>query len=385
MSQNQIVVFDAPEYSAALLSQASLSLGKSLMGGLASGINRISIKGNRFRLMQAGQEVQVLESSSMDVVIVGAADGVSRIYFEGKYVPGEKLKPSCWSKDGVKPESNVPGDSKQANNCASCAQNIKGSAVTDNGQQSRACKFKKRIVVISPNQLGTGHTPEPYAIEVNSMSLFGDGEPSRNRYSLGGYGKFLSTPLSRFPNGVPPLAVITKLTLDPDSSVPKLLFGVSTNEGGRASFLSEAQFKEASLLSKSDAVVRLVGMAGEELLDADVETPEAPAIAAQPKRAEPAPKVVVKTWQEVALANGADADDVEGIEDAGGPYTEKGRKRWDKAVDECEPPALAEAKVKPSKPTIVPTQTAAVQTPAPTVAASVGKKLADTLSAFDDE
>lgn len=432
MSNNQVVIFDAPQLPAALLTQAALGLGNALASGLSSGVNRISLKGNRFRLLQAGQEVAVLEQSSLDVVIVGATPNVSRVYYKDKYNGADKSKPACWSKDGIAPEGNVPAESKQSSACASCPQNIKGSSVGDNGVQSRACAFRKRIVVVAPSQLGTDEAPEAYALDVNALSLFGDGDPGRNLYGLGGYGKFLGTPRNGFPSGIPPIAVVTRLTLDSNSSVPKLFFGVGTNEGGRAAFLSEQQINQALALSKTEAVVRLVNTSTSELLEPEggVASPAlAPAAARATPVVPPAPKAL--TWQEVALENGADGDDIELIESAGGPYTEKGRKRWDKVVDDVEPPAQADAALAPTEaapekpkrartakadePTgVVVKETknpfgAASVSAAPTevkknsfgastvpatasapakpqgVTAAVGAKLADALSGFDDE
>lgn len=437
MSTNQVVLFDAPQLPAILLNQAALALGKDLVGGLGSGVNRISLKGNRFRLVQAGQEIAVLEQSTLDVVIIGSTPSVSRIYYKDKYNGIDKVKPTCWSKDGIKPDNSVPADAKQSVACASCHQNIKGSAVGDNGVQSRACAFRKRIVVVAPSQLGTGEAPEAYALDVNALSLFGDGDPGRNHYGLGGYGKFLSTPRTGFPSGIPPIAVITRLSLDSNSSVPKLFFGVSTNEGGRAAFLNEHQINEAIALSKTEAVIRLVDASTDELLTpeasetAPVASPARAPVAAPAAPVAPPPPPKVATWQEVAEENGADEDDIELIEAAGGPYTEKGYKRWGQVVTGVEPPANASAPAAPAvdkpkrakaakapmadgpvdveaKPAknpfgapVLATAPAEVKknpfgaapAPAPAsapakpqgVTAAVGAKLADALSGFDDE
>ena len=54
---NGVILFESAHVPAALLDQAALGLGKALTGGMGLGINRISIKGSRFRINQAGQEV----------------------------------------------------------------------------------------------------------------------------------------------------------------------------------------------------------------------------------------------------------------------------------------------------------------------------------------
>lgn len=422
---SELVIFEAPQYAAALLGQEGLGLGQDLTGGLGGGTNRISLKGSRFRLIQAGQEVAVLEQSYLDVVIVGSAKHVSRIYYKDKYnSQADKVKPSCWSADGVTPAAAAT--EKQSVNCASCKQNIKGSATSDNGIQSRACAFRKRIVVVSNTQLGNEQTPEPYALDVNSLSLFGAGIPSQNKYSLGGYGTFLNTPRQGFEKGISPLTVVTRLTLDSDSSVPKLFFFVATNSAGRAAFLSETQIRSAVEVAKSEQVRRLV-----EESTADLLTPEIAEQTAQQVTAAapvpPPPPPPPATWQQVATENGVDSDDIEMIESVGGPTTEKGRKRWDKLVPGVEPPegtaaSLAEqvkvakpvGTLKSGRPAATPKQAAtgfaapaatpaepvatknpfsASTAPAPAstaakpqgVSADVGAKLASQLSAFDDE
>jgi hypothetical protein len=285
-------------------------------------------------------------------------------------------------------------------------------------------------VVVAPNQLGSGEAPEAYALDVNALSLFGDGLPNQNKFSLSGYGRYLSTPRGGFPGGISPGVVVTRLSLDSNSSVPKLFFGVATNDAGRASFLNESQVLEVMALAKTEAVTRLVEASTDELVSAGIpENPE-PAFAPAPAPVAvtsppPPPPPKAPTWQEAAAENGADEDDIELIEAAGGPYTEKGRKRWDKVVDVDPPEQAAAPTEKPKKAKIKPEVAAEPETekpkkanpfgatsapapaeapkkgnpfgaaPAPAtasapakpagVSAEVGAKLANKLSAFDDE
>ena len=112
----------------------------------------------------------------------------------------------------------------------------------------------------------------------------------------------------------------------------------------------------------------------------------------------PAPPIL-KPWKEAAKEVGVDDDDIESIEEAGGPSTEKGLLRWTKYVKLpldgidmiVKTRAKAKAKVKETVAAVVQTAPAAPAAPAATekpVAAlneGVGNQLADALSAFDDE
>jgi hypothetical protein len=354
----------------AVFAQRSAALDKALGGGLDGGINRISIKGSRFRLQQGGQEVAVLPQDTLDVVIVGASPSVARTYYMGKYTGDDKVPPTCWSSNGKTPDAEV--EVKQAVNCEGCKQNIKGSKTSDDGALTRACAFKKRIAVVAPSDLNEGGKPVVYAFDVNSISMFGEGEPNQNRFTLQGYAKFLKQVRPQFPNGIPTIAVVTRLTFDTNSSVPKLFFGVASNTAGQAAFLSATQAAKAVALESGEEVKRLLNVTS-----ADLTAPEgdvAQAASAPVALAPPPPPVL--TWQQVATDNGADADDIETIFDAGGPYTEKGRKRWDKVL-ECAPPEPASA-AQPTTPAAPPkarlpkAKTSVAAAMNPPVAANVG-------------
>ena len=394
----------------AILAGRNAALDKALGGGLDGGINRISIKGSRFRLQQGGQEVAVLAQDSLDVVIVGAAGAVSRTFYIAKYTGDDKVKPTCWSSNGKTPDAEV--EDKQSANCEGCTQNIKGSGKGDDGSLTRACSFKKRIAVVAPSDLNEGVTPVVYAFDVNSISMFGEAEPNMNRFTLQGYAKFLKTIRPQFPNGIPTIAVVTRLTFDTNSSVPKLFFGVASNTSGQASFLSAEQAAKAVAIEAGDEVKRLLNASVEEAVAEQVSTPGA-ALAAPVAQTPVAPPPIVLTWQQVAEQNGADEDDIETIADAGGPYTEKGRKKWDKVVD-CEPPAQtgpapvapkakdkAKARVAAPAPAPVAAQVGGFGAAAPVAppvapvaphvapvaqpATAIGAGLASKFAAFDDE
>ena len=78
---------------------------RALMG--TSQNKRISIRGGVFRMMVGGQETAKSDERSMQVVMVAAAEHVSRTYYAGQYEEGEQAPPACWSADGVRPDASI--------------------------------------------------------------------------------------------------------------------------------------------------------------------------------------------------------------------------------------------------------------------------------------
>jgi hypothetical protein len=180
------------------------ALAASLTGGLSSGNSypRISIKGARFRIVEGDTET-VLESTALDVVVVGANPRLSKTWYAKTWTPdAEPSAPDCFSLDGIgpDPESTDP----QNDLCASCPQNAWGSKVTPQGQQIKACSDLKRLAVVSADDA----SGPVYLLSVTPAALKG----------LNQYQKELSV------RGIPPEIVKTRVTFDTDASFPKLKF-----------------------------------------------------------------------------------------------------------------------------------------------------------------
>lgn len=188
-------------------------VGKALMEGVGGAFNRIGLKGNRFRMIVGGQELTVRDENYVDVVIVGAAPGTQRLYYDTKYGNGEeKTPPTCYSRDGKTPSEDVTN--KQSSRCDICPQNQVGSAFTDNGKKTRACSFFRRLVVWV-----VGDDPDRvFTLDVKAMGLFGDSKQATNQFSLSDYAKWCSA------RGIDPSTLVTRISFDTDESVPKLLF-----------------------------------------------------------------------------------------------------------------------------------------------------------------
>lgn len=259
-----------PSYLQAFQSQ----MGKNLVVG-GAGRNRIGLKGNRFRLIVNGQEEGIVDENYLDVVIVGAAPGVSRIFYADKYDPKAETKasPTCYSREGVRPEA----DSKnvQSDKCQTCPQNEKGSRITEDGNKTRACGFFKRLALILPSD-----PSRVFQLDCKSMSIFGEGKAAQNKFTLGEYGKKLAT------RGLDPAHLITRLSFDTDSSVPKVLFSPTR-------YLDQDEAPLVADVVKGDEVKAILEITAHTTdLSHEVDAPEeAPAPAPAPVAAKPTPTI----------------------------------------------------------------------------------------------
>ena len=86
--------------------------------------------------------------------------------------------------------------------------NIRGSGA----KGGRACRFYQRLAVVEESDFDT-----VYQLQVPASSIFGKGA-SKGSMSLQTYAKFLSG------HGTSSMAVVTRISFDENSSVPKLFF-----------------------------------------------------------------------------------------------------------------------------------------------------------------
>ena len=187
------------------LFKSLLDDNKKMAGG--NGTNsRISIRGSRFRMMVGGEQVSVRKDSTLNMVIVNAAE-IARTYYEGAFDAENPSAPVCWSADSKTPSSDVPEDQRKAARCADCPMNIKGS-----GQgETRACRFSQRLAVMLE-----GDTDKVYQMQMPATSIFG--AAAGNDMGLQAYVKFLSQ------HNTPAIAVMTEARFDDDATAPKLYF-----------------------------------------------------------------------------------------------------------------------------------------------------------------
>lgn len=249
------------------LSATALALVGNALGG-----NRISIKGGTFRLIVGGKEIASIEERYLDVVLVGAAQHISRTFYATKWSGEENVPPTCWSVDGEKPAPDVPPKQKQCDNCMQCPQNIKGSGEGDR----KACRFQQRIAVVLANDI----EGDVLSVTVPAKSLFGKGDGDLR--PLQEYARWLAA------QKVDPMMVVTRMRFDTSSESPKLFFRAMR-------WLTNDEFQIIERQSQSEdakrAVEFSVSHAAQE--DAPMDIPgERPAAAPAPApaaKAAPAP------------------------------------------------------------------------------------------------
>ena len=293
-----------PAHLAAKVGRPS-ALSQSIASGISSGQSfpRISIKGARFRIIEDGTET-VLDTTSLDVVIVGANPKLSKTFYAKAWdKDAEPSAPDCFSLDGVRPHPESEGPQNDV--CASCPHNAWGSKTGPQGQQLKACTDQKRLAVVAADD------PEGpvYLLQVTPAALKG----------LNAYHKELSV------RGIPAEVVKTKIGFDTDASFPKLKFGF----GG---FLDEGTYAAVEPLFGAESVMEITGE----------KQPEAAAAPSTPRKAA------------VKVSKPEPEPEVE--EEVAAPAAEEAPKRGfgaAKAAPAAAPKAAAKPKPEPKAATVV--------------------------------
>ena len=197
---NEMTLFGNQSASAlALLQGLEDNLTDKIAG--SGGNRRISLENNVFSEVIGGKTVRVSEERAMQVVIINAA-AVSRTFYAGTYVKGQKSKPTCWSSDTQRPDESVPADQRQAAACKDCKQNIKGSAAQGEG---RACRFAQRVAVVLAGDNGV--EDKVYQVNLPATSVFGDADGQK--MPLQAYGRYLKA------HNTHVISVVTEMRFDP--------------------------------------------------------------------------------------------------------------------------------------------------------------------------
>lgn len=274
---SNIIAFESGNLPSYLKAVDTATLNSDLTSHSAGGFPIISIKGKIFTVVRDGVR-QVLPNpkdpdspaTAIDVVVVKANKGTSKVFYAGGYSEGgDQKKPDCFSNTGDKPDPSVK--SPQSKACAICPHNQWGSRTGENGGKGKACQDSVRIALAAPGMLN-----DPMLLRVPPASI----------RALGEFGQACAK------RGLPYNAVVTKLGFDMESPTPKLVFRP-------VGMLDDKGFSQVQEIAESDTVASILGKVGSP------EALPAPTAKAEPEpepevekvAAKPAPekkKVVVK-------------------------------------------------------------------------------------------
>ena len=232
--------------------------------GLPEGLSfpRLTTSGTRWKVIKAGAEKVLTDAASLDVIVVGAAPSISKVFYDGKYDPNAVDKqPDCASSNGIKP--NVGVKNQQAPACAACPKNEWGSDTSDDGKMLKACRDVKILAVT----FAQDPSNEVWQFRVSPAAL----------KNLSKYQKRLSL------SGVPIECVVTRLSFDEEVTYPLVKFG----------------FLEAVSESRMAQVDQLLGSTQVKEVTREIDGAVAPAVdsastaepdPAEPEAEKPAPK-----------------------------------------------------------------------------------------------
>lgn len=124
--------------------------------GLRRGFPVLSIEGKVFAVVRGGERELMYTrdangnptkapASELDIIVLRAAPGLSKMYYSKAYVQGSKERPDCYSADGKAPA--VDAKAPQSRACATCPHNQWGSKINEKGVKSKACTDVKKLAI----------------------------------------------------------------------------------------------------------------------------------------------------------------------------------------------------------------------------------------------
>lgn len=184
------------------------ALGKQIADTMG-GFNRIQTNTNgTFKRVINGEQSGKPIRGEFNAIIVAMLAKPGRTYYASAYDPTAKpTLPDCWSHLGDVPDEKSPD--RQANNCASCDQNIEGSGTNGRG---KACRFQRKVALL----LEGDDSGAVYQFQIPAKSLFGKGDG--NTHPFESYCRFLVA------NGTAPDMVVTTIAYNLDAETMELNF-----------------------------------------------------------------------------------------------------------------------------------------------------------------
>lgn len=199
-----------PDYLKAMMAEGTVADTTAQMQSDSGGVPRLTTKGKTFRFKEGEDEVKA--GQEVDVVIVGMNPevGLAHTWYKDAYNPNSSEPPDCSSQNGVTPDSWI--QNPQSDKCAGCPMQVWGSAVSMSGGKAKACRDSRQLLVARAQDFGqdpSSCTLYLMQVTVNSLRAYSN------------FGKELAA--AGFPG---PQFVVTRMSMDEESSVPKIEFAI---------------------------------------------------------------------------------------------------------------------------------------------------------------
>ena len=281
-----------PDWLSDMIEAGNAKSNASTLVSTISSVPRISLRGQKFRFIENGEEVR-READKVHLVILGVQpeNGMAKTYYEGDY-SGENEPPTCSSWDGIKPDDWVA--TKQSDLCATCQWNKWGSAKSRSGGKAKKCRDSKRLMVVDPRDVSNGTV---YILNVTVASL----------KNLSTFGKALAS------KNIPMEAVITTVIMEEGADIPILHFnpaGIMKKDSALAAIArgQKREWNSGLLEDRREASAALEDRTGDQQA-AKAQTATAPATVATPKAIqEPAKPVETAAPKQTSATGDEDLD-----------------------------------------------------------------------------
>lgn len=218
---------------------AGRNIGSTLLALGGSSVPHISIRMNRFTLVDAaGNKQQPANPLQLDVVICDTNPHKSKLYYSAAFDPSAEdyAPPTCYSDNGEAPSAQA--QEPQSPTCASCKWNVWGSSVSKvTGKNTKACNDAMKIAVFRPE--------DPHMLFLLRI-------PPASLKLLGSYVKSLVG------NNAAPEMVITRITFDEQTQGVLNFAALNWIDEPTAARVEEVQSQNmaADLVGKNDIPYR---------------------------------------------------------------------------------------------------------------------------------
>jgi hypothetical protein len=275
-NENAVAMFDPAQVPAHI---AAFNEAQSNIKARANG-NTLTYKGKVFTVAVNGTKTVLMKRDEngdeeprtvIPLIILDFAPRRGRAFYEGGFDDSKPKAPTCWSADGRVPDEAVA--EKQSAKCATCPMSVKGSKVSDEGKETKACAEHLYVAV----QLFRKLEVPPLRLRLAITSIYdarNKEQEDKGWYAFDQYRDMLRA------RGVNHSAsLVTKVKFDPAAAYPKLLFSNSQ-------WLNEEELEEVAAIKDSAEVADLINPVFEG--DPSGSTPTEDAEVAGPKGGKPA-------------------------------------------------------------------------------------------------